>query len=66
MSRDLGCVGDLADFGPGLVVLDYQFVESLTDTFAGIRPADAPGFILAQLVALTLVLPLLRRQASGN
>jgi len=24
--------------------------RSLTDTFAGIRPADAPGFILAQLV----------------
>jgi glycerol uptake facilitator-like aquaporin len=40
--------------------------RSLTDTFAGIRPVDAPGFILAQLVALTLALPLLRRQASGN
>ena len=40
--------------------------RSLTDTFAGIRPTDAPGFILAQLVALTLALPLLRRQASGN
>jgi glycerol uptake facilitator-like aquaporin len=34
--------------------------RSLTDTFAGIRPADAPGFILAQLAALVLSLPLLR------
>ena len=34
--------------------------RSLTDTFAGIRPADAPGFILAQLAGLALVLPLLR------
>jgi glycerol uptake facilitator-like aquaporin len=31
-----------------------------TDTFAGIRPADAPGFILAQLIATALVLPLIR------
>jgi glycerol uptake facilitator-like aquaporin len=31
-----------------------------TDTFAGIRPADAPGFILAQLVATALALPLIR------
>ena len=23
--------------------------RSLTDTFAGIRPADAPGFVIAQL-----------------
>ncbi|HUK08942.1 MAG TPA: MIP/aquaporin family protein [Stellaceae bacterium] len=35
--------------------------RGLTDTFAGIRPADAPGFILAQLVAVVLALPLLRR-----
>ncbi|HEX5318466.1 MAG TPA: MIP/aquaporin family protein [Stellaceae bacterium] len=35
--------------------------RALTDTFAGIRPVDAPGFILAQFVALLLVLPLLRR-----
>jgi glycerol uptake facilitator-like aquaporin len=35
--------------------------RSLSDTFAGIRPADAPGFIIAQLVALVLALPLLRR-----
>jgi glycerol uptake facilitator-like aquaporin len=35
--------------------------RALTDTFAGIRPADAPGFILAQLVGLALSLPLVRR-----
>jgi glycerol uptake facilitator-like aquaporin len=35
--------------------------RALSDTFAGIRPADAPGFILAQLAALALALPLLRR-----
>jgi len=35
--------------------------RSLSDTFAGIAPADAPGFILAQLVGLVLALPLLRR-----
>jgi len=34
--------------------------RSLTDTFAGIRPADAPGFILAQLAALALTYPLLQ------
>ena len=34
--------------------------RSLTDSFAGIRPVDAPGFILAQLAALALALPLLR------
>ena len=35
--------------------------RALTDTFAGIRPIDAPGFIAAQFVALALALPLLRR-----
>jgi len=35
--------------------------RSLTNTFAGIRPVDAPGFIIAQFVALALALPLLRR-----
>jgi len=30
--------------------------RTLTPTFAGIRPADAPGFLLAQLAALALVL----------
>jgi glycerol uptake facilitator-like aquaporin len=37
--------------------------RALSDTFAGIRPMDAPGFILAQFAALALVLPLLRRAA---
>ena len=35
--------------------------RSLSDTFAGIRPVDAPGFIIAQLAGLALALPLLRR-----
>jgi glycerol uptake facilitator-like aquaporin len=35
--------------------------RSLTDTFAGIRPIDAPGFIVAQFAALALAIPLLRR-----
>jgi glycerol uptake facilitator-like aquaporin len=35
--------------------------RSLSDTFAGILPVDAPGFILAQLAGLVLALPLLRR-----
>lgn len=35
--------------------------RSLTDTFAGIRPADAPAFIGAQLAAVLIALPLLRR-----
>ena len=34
--------------------------RGLTDTFAGIRPADVPGFILAQLAGVGLALPLLR------
>jgi glycerol uptake facilitator-like aquaporin len=34
--------------------------RALSDTFAGIRPIDAPGFIAAQFVALVLALPLLR------
>ena len=34
--------------------------RALSDTFAGIRPVDAPGFIIAQCVALLLALPLLR------
>jgi glycerol uptake facilitator-like aquaporin len=35
--------------------------RSLTDTFAGIRPGDVPGFVLAQLAGLALALPMLRR-----
>lgn len=38
--------------------------RALTDSFAGIRPADLPGFILAQLAGLALALPLLRRLAA--
>lgn len=34
--------------------------RALTDTFAGIRPADAPGFIIAQIAGLLLALPLVR------
>ena len=35
--------------------------RSFSDTFAGIRPIDAPGFIIAQFVGLVLALPLLHR-----
>jgi glycerol uptake facilitator-like aquaporin len=35
--------------------------RSLSDTFAGVRPADAPGFILAQLIGLLIALTRLRR-----
>jgi glycerol uptake facilitator-like aquaporin len=35
--------------------------RSLTDTFAGIRPVDAVGFILAQMAALVIAVPVLRR-----
>ncbi len=34
--------------------------RAMTDTFAGIRPIDAPGFILAQGAGLLLALPLIR------
>jgi glycerol uptake facilitator-like aquaporin len=34
--------------------------RALTDSFAGIRPADAPGFILAQFLGLGLILLLFR------
>jgi glycerol uptake facilitator-like aquaporin len=34
--------------------------RSFSDTFAGIRPADAPAFIAAQLVGALLALPLAR------
>jgi hypothetical protein len=34
--------------------------RSATDTFAGIRPADTPGFIMAQLVGATLATLLFR------
>ena len=32
----------------------------LSDTFAGIEPASAPGFIVAQLVAVGVAIPLIR------
>jgi glycerol uptake facilitator-like aquaporin len=35
--------------------------RAMSDTFAGIRPADAPGFIIAQFIGLALALPLLHR-----
>lgn len=34
--------------------------RSLSDTFAGIRPVDAPGFMLAELAALLFVLVCIR------
>jgi len=34
--------------------------RSLTDTFSGIRPDDAPGFIAAQLIALAMAIAFLR------
>ena len=40
--------------------------RSLSDTFAGIQPSDAPGFVLAQLGGLALALPLLRRWNTRN
>jgi glycerol uptake facilitator-like aquaporin len=33
--------------------------RSISDTFAGIRPQDAPGFIVAQLVATAVAVPVL-------
>lgn len=35
--------------------------RSLSDTFAGISPADAPGFMLAQAIALGILLLLIRK-----
>ena len=37
--------------------------RSLTDTFAGIRPQDAPAFIVAELAGLVAALPLLKALA---
>ena len=34
--------------------------RSLTDTFSGIRPADLPGFIAAELAGAVLALVLMR------
>ena len=40
--------------------------RSLTDTFAGIRPHDAPGFIIAEFVGLGLALPVCRALKKGE
>jgi glycerol uptake facilitator-like aquaporin len=37
--------------------------RALSDSFAGIRPADVPGFIVAQLVGLGLALIAMKLQA---
>ncbi|TAL00195.1 MAG: aquaporin family protein [Rhodospirillaceae bacterium] len=37
--------------------------RALTDTFAGIRPTDVSGFIVAQMIGLALALPLIRTRA---
>lgn len=38
--------------------------RAFTDTFAGIRPVDVGGFIIAQCIGLAIALPLLRKLAS--
>ncbi len=38
--------------------------RALTDTFAGIRPVDVAGFVVAQCIGLAVVLPLLRKLAT--
>jgi len=40
--------------------------RALSDTFAGIRPADAPGFIAAQIVGALAAVALLRWFAAGD
>lgn len=40
--------------------------RALTDTFAGIRPHDAPAFVLAELAGLAAALPLCRVLASAT
>lgn len=42
------------------------FARSLSDTFAGIRPADAPGFVLAQLMGAAAAVALLHWFAAGH
>ena len=39
--------------------------RALTDTFAGIRPVDTAGFIIAQGVAVVIFIPLSRRMFKG-
>jgi glycerol uptake facilitator-like aquaporin len=38
--------------------------RAFTDTFAGIRPADVAGFVIAQAIGLAIALPLLRKLSS--
>jgi glycerol uptake facilitator-like aquaporin len=40
--------------------------RALTDTFAGIRPADMPGFILAQLAAAAILIGALALQRKAS
>lgn len=41
------------------------FARSLTDSFSGIRPADVPGFLAAQLLATLVALPMLNGLFGG-
>jgi len=56
------CVGTLLAHGMfGLPLLQtISLARSLSDTFAGIRPADVPGFVLAQFAGARLALGLSR------
>ena len=47
-----GFTGSTSFANPAITV-----ARSLTDTFSGIRPHDAPGFILAEIVGALLALP---------
>ena len=38
----------------------------LSDTFAGIRPIDVPAFIIAQIAALVLAIPILNALRAGD
>ncbi len=40
--------------------------RSLSDTFSGIRPADVPGFVIAQLAGALLALGVGRRLFRGG
>jgi glycerol uptake facilitator-like aquaporin len=40
--------------------------RALSDSFAGIRPLDVPGFIAAQLIGMILAVPILRWQSKDT
>ncbi len=40
--------------------------RSFSDTFAGIRPADAPGFVLAQLAGLAIFVAIVKLTREGS